>query len=59
VVELYRVTQRGGRVVATASADAEGGACDLAAAAAYWRAFRWHPPPPPLVGVRACATAEG
>jgi len=58
-VELYRVTRRGGRVVVTASADAEGGACARAAAAAYQRAFRWHPPPPPRVGVRACATAEG
>ena len=50
---------RGGRVVATASTDAEGGACARAAAAAYRREFRRHPPPPPRVGVRACVTAEG
>jgi len=58
-VELDRVTRRGGRVVVTASADAEGGACARAAAAAYRRAFWRHPPPPPRAGVRACATAEG
>ena len=58
MLELDRVTRRGGRVVATASTDAEGGACARAAAAAYQRAFKRHPPPPPRAGVRACATAE-
>jgi len=59
VAELYRVTRRSGRIVVTASADAEGGACARAAAAAYRRAFGRRPPPPPRVGVLACATAGG
>ena len=58
-MQLDRVTRRGGRVFVTASAEAEGGACARAAAAANRRAFRRHPPPLPRAGVRACATAEG